>query len=327
MRFSVIIPVYNKAPYVEKALQSVFSQTFTDYELVVVDDGSTDGSGRIVEKLLANSQQPTATLIRQENQGVSMARNNGVAASCGDYLCFLDADDWWEPTFLEEMDAMTSAIPDAGIYGTSYYIVKHGKKRLAPINPIFIKDPDTINHTPYTIGTINYLQTYAKTLCMPLWTGAVCMRRAIFDEFGGFRKHLKLGEDFDLWIKIVLKYSVAFLDRPLSNYNQDVDVTFRGTHHLHDPKVHMLWNLDYLSEIEQTNPDYKQLIDNLRTYGLYPYYLSKEYRQAAKQELSKVDWSKQPAKWQKLYRKPLWLLKVRSLVYSFGSSIKSLMKL
>lgn len=326
MRFSVIIPVYNKAPYVEKALQSVFAQTFADYELIVVDDGSTDGSSAIVEKLISNSQQPTATLIRQTNQGVSMARNNGVAASCGDYLCFLDADDWWEPTFLEEMDAMISTIPDAGIYGTSYYIVKHGKKRLAPINPIFIKDPYTIHHTPYTIGAINYLQTYAKTLCMPLTSISVAIPRRIFDEFGGFRKHLKLGEDFDLWIKIVLKYSVAFLDRPLSNYNQDVDVTFRGTHHLHDPKVHMLWNLDYLSEMEQTNPDYKQLIDNLRTYGLYPYYLSKEYRQAAKQELSKVDWSKQPAKWQKLYRKPLWFLHLKDFALKIGSHIKSKQK-
>lgn len=323
MRFSVIVPIYNKAPYVEKAIRSIFDQTFQDFDLIVVDDGSTDGSDKIVEKLISENLKPKASLIRQPNQGVSAARNDGVAASSGEYICFLDADDWWEPTFLEEMDAMISAIPNAGIYGTSYFIVKHGKKRLAPINPIFIKDPYTIHHAPYTIGTINYLQTYAQTLCMPLWTGAVCLSRAIFDEFGGFRKHLKLGEDFDLWIRVVLKYKVAFLDAPLSNYNQDVDVTYRGTHHLHDPKVHMLWNLDYLSEIEKTNSDYKQLIDNLRTYSIYPYFLSEKYHETALQELSKIDWSKQSVKWRRLYGKPIWYLRVREIIRTEGSKVKS----
>ena len=143
MRFSVIVPIYNKAPYVEKAIRSIFDQTFRDFDLIVVDDGSTDGSDKIVEKLISENLKPIASLIRQPNQGVSTARNNGVAASSGEYICFLDADDWWEPTFLEEMDAMISAIPNAGIYGTSYFIVKHGKKRMAPINPIVVEEPRT----------------------------------------------------------------------------------------------------------------------------------------------------------------------------------------
>lgn len=305
----------------EKAIRSIFDQTFRDFDLIVVDDGSTDGSDKIVEKLISENLKPIASLIRQQNQGVSTARNNGVAASSGEYICFLDADDWWEPTFLEEMDAMISAIPNAGIYGTSYFIVKHGKKRLAPINPIVVEEPRTKSQKP-TAVIINYLQTYARNLCMPLTSISISVPRSVFDEFGGFRKHLKLGEDFDLWIRVVLKYKVAFLDAPLSNYNQDVDVTYRGTHHLHDPKVHMLWNLDYLSEIEKTNPDYKQLIDNLRTYGLYSYYLSNEYRAAAKQELAKVDWINQSEKWRKLYQTPVWYLKVREKIRLIGSRVK-----
>lgn len=362
MRFSIIIPVYNKAPYVAKALQSVFEQTCQDYELIVVDDGSHDGSDSIVENAIKASQQPTTKvmMIRQENAGVSTARNNGVAASHGEYVCFLDADDWWEPTFLEEMSALIEEFSDAGIYGTGYYIVKNQKKRVAPIGVTetdFVCNPPAIIQTPQphispsekhiaqchthattsqtqsisaaTIdrGFINYCRVYARSLCMPLWTGAVCMPRCVFDEFGGFRSHLKLGEDFDLWIKVALKYQVAFLNKPLSNYNQDVDVTYRGTHHLHDPEVHMLWNLDYLSEVEKISPDYKQLIDNLRTYGLFPYYLSKKYHQEAKNQLLKVDWTKQNKKWNSTYKEPLVFLRIKHKVMVWGVKLKQLLDL
>jgi len=100
MRFSVIIPLYNKAPYIEKALQSVLEQTFDDFEVIVVDDGSSDDSYSIAKSVLEASEKPFK-LIHQENAGVSTARNNGVAASHGEFICFLDGDDWWAPTFLE----------------------------------------------------------------------------------------------------------------------------------------------------------------------------------------------------------------------------------
>ena len=105
MRFSVIIPLYNKAPYVNKALESVLSQTFRDFELIVVDDGSTDESLAIAQSVLDKCDLPHR-LIHQDNTGVSTARNNGVAVAQGDFVCFLDADDWWAPTFLERMDEL-----------------------------------------------------------------------------------------------------------------------------------------------------------------------------------------------------------------------------
>lgn len=316
MKFSVIIPLYNKAPYVEKALSSVLNQTFSDYELIVVDDGSADNSFSIVKDYTeSNFKERVVSIIQQANAGVSTARNNGVAASHGEYICFLDADDWWEPTFLEEMSQVITDYPQVGIYGTGYYIVKDGRKRLAPVG---VEDG-------FTCGLINYCQVYAKTLCMPLTSITVAMPRRVFNEFGGFRPHLKLGEDFDLWIKIALRYPVAFLNKPLSNYNQDVDITYRGTHRLQDPKFHMLWNLGYLEEEEKTNSDYKQLIDRLRTYGLYPYYLSKEYRLAAKVLLDKVDWTRQAKKWRRLYGMPVGILRLRGIVMRIGSKVKKLL--
>ena len=322
--FSVIMPLYNKAPYVRKAVESVMGQTYTDWKLVVVDNGSTDGSGDVVAGL---TDSRIRTVRLEENNGPGAARNYGAAChsdlkaatpnetrhnSASPYICFLDADDWWEPTFLEEMAGLIERHPDAGIYGTGYYIVKNGKKRLAPIGV----------DEGFTEGEINYCRVYAKTLCMPLTSISVAMPRGVFEECGGFKTHLRLGEDFDLWIRIALKHRTVLLNKPLSNYNQDVDVTFRGTHHLRAPEEHMLWNLGYLEPLEQTNPDYKQLIDNLRTYSLYLYLLDRRYRDAARRELRKVDWSRQPKKTRRLYRQPIWCLSLTMRGRKLGSKIK-----
>lgn len=313
MRFSIIIPLYNKAPYVAKAVRSVLSQSFTDYELVIVDDGSKDGSAEIASHVIEG--HANCRLLKQENAGVSIARNNGVAASQGDCICFLDADDWWEPTFLEEMSALIEEFPDAGVYGTGYTIVnetKH-KTRVAPIGV----------ESGFEKGYINYCQVYAKTLAMPLTSISVAIPRPVFDEMNGFPLGVKLGEDFMLWIHIALKHEVAFLNKPLAYYNQDVEVANRGTNHLYTPKEHMLWNLTDMEPLEQSNLDYKQLVDNLRTYALLPYYLSKEYHEEAKKELEKVDWKRQSKQVQNQYKRPLI---VQRLVYSFkiiGLKIKS----
>ena len=308
MRFSVIIPLYNKMPYIRKALESVATQSFRDFELIVIDDGSTDGSLVVAQQTLREKPGLKYTVLQQANAGVSTARNNGVAASSGDFICFLDADDWWEPTYLEKMNGFIRDYPEAGIYGTNYYYVKSGRRHIC------VENLET--------GYIHYCQAYASKLQMPLWTGAVCIPRRIFEEFDGFRPHLRLGEDFDLWIKVALKYKVAFYNEPLSNYFQDSDATWRGIGHLTSPKYHMLWNLDYLADQEMNNPDYKQLIDNLRTYSLQPYYLSSKYRDAALQELEKVDWDKQQIHFRRFYQRPIWFLKSQRIILVLGSKIK-----
>ena len=307
MRFSVIIPLYNKAPYISKAIESVLSQTYRDFELIVVDDGSTDNSLAIARSALEKCNLP-CQFIHQANLGVSATRNNGVAASHGEFLCFLDADDWWATTFLEKINKLIHDYPEAGIYGTNYYYVKNGRQIVCV--------------TTAETGYINYCKVYAEKLQMPLSASSVCVPRSTFNEFGGFRPHLKLGEDFDLWIKIALKYKVAFLNEPQSFYYQDSNTTWRQVKKLHEPQTHMLWNLDYLSQEEQTNPDYKKLIDGLRTYSLLPYYMSKQYHDAAKTELAKVEWSNQPKSIQALYRQPVFILKCRRAILKCGSAIK-----
>lgn len=316
MRFSIIIPLYNKAPYVVKTIDSVLAQSYKDYEVVIVDDGSKDNSAEIA--LQAIEGHENCHLLKQENAGVSVARNNGVAASQGEYLCFLDADDWWESNYLEEMDRLISEFPDAGIYGTNYTIVNKSrhKTRIAHVGI----------DEGFEKGYINYCLVYAKTMYMPLWTGAVSMPRIVFDEMKGFPKGIKLGEDFMLWIRVALKYKVVFLNKPLAYYNQDVELDNRGVGRLHQPKCHMLWNLGFLDAEERSNSDYKQLVDNIRTFSLYPYFLSKDYHDDAAQELAKVDWERQLEKTRKQYRQPLAWLRLKCLLARMGSKMKHMLK-
>ena len=229
MKFSVIIPLYNKAPYARKALESVCAQTCRDYELIVINDGSTDNSAIVADEYLKATDGIDYKIINQPNAGVSAARNNGVAASHGDYLAFLDADDWWEPTYLERMAQLIMDYPDAGLYACNYVYYKPGKTHVALNIPT---------------GYINYPKAYYESNAMPVWTGAAMIPRKVFNEMGGFPLGIKLGEDFLLWSKIALQYPVAFLNEALAWYNNDVPATLRATRNLHAPEHHMLFRLE-----------------------------------------------------------------------------------
>lgn len=318
--FSVIIPLYNKAPYIEKVIRSVAAQTCRDFELIVIDDGSKDGGFEIAKKLLAALTPPLGGwgATCQSNQGVSITRNNGVKLAQYDYIAFLDADDWWATTYLEEMKNLIVQYPEAGIYASSYYKVKNGKHIQANIG---VSDG-------FQQGLINYFQVYAKTLWMPLWTGATVIKKNVFHENNGFKPTLRLGEDFDLWVRVALKYPVAFLNKPLAYYNQDVEQANRaiGTK-LHKPQEHMLFALKELYETEKPDSDLKQLMDALRVYGLFPYYLNKSTRKEALVQLARVDWSKQSAAaYRQYYRTPVWLLILKRNIIQLAWKLKQKIK-
>lgn len=307
-RFSIIIPLYNKAPYIRKALESVMAQTFTDYELIIIDDGSMDNSAAICEDVLHSTPY---TLHSTPNHGVSAARNRGVAESTGEYLCFLDADDWWEPTYLEEMDRLIRDYPDAALYAMNYIYYKPGKTHVAI--------------TKTQTGYINYPQAYLDNGAMMVFTSSSSSSRKVFDEMGGFPEGIKLGEDFLLWAKIAMHYPVAFSEKPLAYYNNDVPASLRATRNLYPPEHHMLFHLAPLEQALHSTPSFHALFDHLRVTGLMPYWLSDEYHDAAAAELAKVDWSKQPRRVRALYRKPIWYLKAQRRLMQIGSYCKQVM--
>lgn len=332
MKFSVIIPLYNKASYVRKALELVLAQTYTDFELIVVDDGSTDDSAEIAEQFIDerlkvkdsnNSIAETNAynlspinykLIRQANAGVAAARNNGVAQANGDYLAFLDADDWWEPTYLKRMAQLIEDYPDAGLYASNYVYYKPGKTHVALNIPT---------------GYINYPKAYYEGGAMPVTSITAIIPHEVFDEMGGFPEGIKLGEDFLLWAKIALQYKVAFLNEALAWYNNDVPVNLRATRNLHHPNNHMLFRMDDIASslsplASSLKSDWQSLIDKLRVNGLLEYWMSDEYHDLAVLELAKVDWSKQPRSVKQMYKTPIWMLKLKRQVMKWGSAVKQL---
>ena len=301
----------------KKALESVCQQTFKDWELIVVDDGSTDNSATICEKFIEEALQTihnTLYIIHQTNSGVSAARNNGVAKASGNYIAFLDADDWWEPTFLEKMLQLIEDYPEAGLYACNYVYYKPGKTHVALNIPT---------------GYINYPKAYYEGGAMPVWTGAAIMPRAVFNEMGGFPLGIKLGEDFLLWAKIAMQYPVAFLNESLAWYNNDVPVNLRATRNLHHPNNHMLFRMDSIASslsplASNLKSDWQALLDKLRVNGLLEYWMSKEYHDIAAQELAKVDWSLQPDSVKRIYKTPIWMLKAKRQVMKWGSWCKQL---
>lgn len=317
-KVSIIVPLYNKAPYITKALESIASQTYQDWECIIVNDGSTDDSLLKIEDFRLKNEDSRFIVINQENAGVSVARNRGIEESKGEYVCFLDADDWWSPTFLEEMVQFAGEFPDAGIYASNYIYYKPGKMRVG------VKNIET--------GYINYPKSYYENKGQVVWTGATMLRKSIIEkremrnEKGEtFPVGITLGEDFLLWARIAMRYPVVFLSKPLAYYNNDVPAKLRLTQNLHKPEAHMLWHFDEIEdcrlEIEdcELKKDWKKLFDWLRVSGLMVYWMSDEYHPAAAKELEKV-----AGELPKAYKLPIWWLRAQKNIKCIGSYCKQL---
>ena len=198
---SVIIPLYNKEREIEGTLRSVLAQTRQPDEIIVVDDGSTDGSAAKVEALRA----PLVRLVRQPNAGECAARNRAIAEARGEYVALLDADDEWEPGFLEEIAALIGRYPGCGLYCTGFRIVSH--------DGIFPAEG------PATRGVVaNFFRDSAhRYIAIP---SASCIPRRVFDTIGGFPVGMKIAEDLYLWIEIARRYRVCYTPERLVRYSR-----------------------------------------------------------------------------------------------------------
>jgi len=198
--FSVIIPLYNKESHVGGTIQTVLDQTMQDFEIIVIDDGSSDQSRRIVQNI--NSDK--IRLYSQENQGVSVARNNGAKKADYDNLLFLDADDGLMPTYLSEMSALIDEYPQAGIYSTNFYNYKSRFDALIlrPVN--FLPEQGIVDDYFETI------QKYGNILA-----SVTVIKKDAFHKAGGYPEGMVNGEDTHLLSKILLKEKLCFLNKPL----------------------------------------------------------------------------------------------------------------
>lgn len=183
---SVIIPVYNRAIELERALKSVFSQTYKDFEVIVVDDGSTDDSSLVASKF-------NVKLIKQENLGVSAARNRAIENSKGEYIAFLDSDDEWLPTKLEAQIEYKSACVH-----TEEIWVRNGRR----VNQMRKHQKG---------GGDQFIPSLELCLISP---SSVMIRRDVFEKTGLFREDFPVCEDYDLWLKLTSLYEIDFIQEP-----------------------------------------------------------------------------------------------------------------
>lgn len=192
---SVVIPLYNCRKYIARAIQSVLSQTILPSEIIVVNDGSTDGGEMLIEQM----NHPLVHLINQKNAGVSAARNKGIAESKQEFIAFLDADDEWLPNHLETLIGLTQLYPQCGLFASSYYIKpKDGKAFLPSIDNSLL---------PTEYGIIgNFYKLAAYSADMPMHVNSILVRKKTITDIGGFPIGIPAGEDI---VTIAKLYSVC----------------------------------------------------------------------------------------------------------------------
>lgn len=220
---SVVIPLYNKETSIAHTLQCVLSQTYQDFEVVVVDDGSSDNGPAIVVQFT----DPRIRLIRQANGGVSVARNTGIHKSRGEYIAFLDADDEWNQTHLEDLSTLIQKYPVCRAFATNYQFRKGDKLTTVILNKIpFIGDDGVLT---------NYFEICSCSHS-PVNSSDVCVEKDLLLSIGGFPVGIKAGEDLLTWAKIALSTDFAFTKKSSVIYNiGDTSIVSRRRHVEDDP--------------------------------------------------------------------------------------------
>lgn len=204
-RFSVVIPLYNKENYIENTLKSVVNQTFKDFELLVVNDVSTDNSLEIVEKV----KDPRIKLIQHTvNKGLSASRNTGIKNAQSTYVAFLDADDLWKPNFLEKINFLINNYPDANLYTTKYEVLIKGNKRIT--HDFHIK-----NFKNFGIVHNYFESNLNQSIYYP---SCLCVKKDVFEEVGYYNEAVNYSEDIDFNIRAHAKYKMAYWDEALVTY-------------------------------------------------------------------------------------------------------------
>lgn len=200
MFFSVIITLYNKELYIRKCLQSVLSQTHSNFEVVIIDDGSTDNSVKIVNEF----NDDRIALHQQSNKGVSVARNVGIEKTSSNYIALIDADDEWLPNHLENLLHLVQMYPDANMWVSGYR--KSTKK------------PNLSKKSIQKIYIEAYLDNRLNNTSIA-WTSATLLNKDVFNKTNGFMPRISHGEDQALWLEMCIDGYIAksFLETAIYN--------------------------------------------------------------------------------------------------------------
>jgi len=288
--FSVVIPLYNKADYIENTIKSVLDQTFTDYEIIVINDGSTDNS----ENLVRRFQDKRIEIFNQENQGVSVARNFGIEKAKGKLIAFLDADDYWFPDHLQVLANLYHHSPNCGIYCSRYKIKITEKHYLTPnhygIDKAFegIIEDYFASNKPYRIT----------------WTSSLAIPKEILKKLGGFTPGTTNGQDLELWTKIGIEYPIAITNTITAIYNYDIPNSLAKN----NIASMNLMDFEQFKNAEQQNPSLKKFLDLYRVEYGFCYYVF-GYNDKSSLYLKNVDQQNLSLKIRFLFKLPSFCLR------------------
>ncbi|MFE3869099.1 glycosyltransferase family 2 protein [Flavobacterium sp. LS2P90] len=238
--FSVIIPLFNKEKFIEATLKSVLIQTFIDFEILIINDGSTDNSAEIIKGF----DDPRIRYFYKENEGVSSARNTGIKNAKAKFIAFLDADDYWYPDFLEEMFKNIQSYPQEKVFSAAIEI--ETSKKVIPASYSILKT----NHCEI----VNYFNASSKETV--ICTSCAVFHKSIFSETGTFDLKIKSGQDTDMWIRIGMNYPVVFSWKILARYIYDEKSLSKNKNYLNQ-KI----NFSKFEEQEKTNLSLKKFLD------------------------------------------------------------------
>lgn len=247
--FSVVIPLFNKEDHIKNTLDSVLNQSFTDFEVIIVDDGSTDKSFSVIRSITDKRIQ----LYQQQNQGAAHARNYGIAQSKSNYIALLDADDFWQPNHLEELRKSIDKFPDADLFCNAYTLkLKNNFTHNASYN---------LTLTDEIILIEDYFE--ASNIHPIAWTSAVAFSKSSFLTLGGFDKTVLSGQDLDLWIKYGLHGKIIFNPKVTTCYDKTVNNSLsKENHRLEKYKL-----FNRFANDEKKHPSLKKYLD-LNRYSI-----------------------------------------------------------
>ena len=252
MKISVVVPLYNKARQIFRALRSVLNQSHQEFEIIVVNDGSSDGS----EEIVKNINDSRIRLINQDNSGVSSARNTGIKLAESDFIALLDADDEWLVEHLSNICKVIESYPNAALYATSYFYTD--PNGCISIPKFRMKIPKNWS------GILNSDSYLENSLGAPIFnSSSVCLNRPYLQKIGLFNEEITSGEDLDLWLRISLACPIAYTNNQTAIYYKDLTI------HRSAPDIIRSNNVG-LSLLSGILHDYKKV--NVKRKNIFEYY-------------------------------------------------------
>lgn len=213
MLFSVVIPLYNKRDYIKETIESVLSQTYTDFEVIIVNDSSTDDSLAIAQSF----DDGRIRIYTKPNGGVSDTRNYGLKKANGEYICFLDADDLWNNNYLKNLTSIISKYPNAGFICGAYTTFKNKVNNIIKTT-IFDEVPESY------VAKIDFFKESVKRKRIISLTSSVCVRKIILENMDTwFAERVNNGEDADMWVRLAIETDVVYYNKPMMFYRSGTE--------------------------------------------------------------------------------------------------------